>query len=49
MDEFPQDCEVLDLGDVTLQHSATLRDASSGRRRSRGALRFCCAALTRRR
>ena len=29
MDEFPQDYEVFDLGDVTLQHGATLRDASS--------------------
>ena len=27
MDEFPQDYEVFDLGDVTLQHGATLRDA----------------------
>jgi homoserine acetyltransferase len=27
MDEFPQDYEVFDLGDVTLQYGATLRDA----------------------
>jgi len=27
MDEFPQDYQVFDLGDVTLQHGATLRDA----------------------
>jgi homoserine O-acetyltransferase/O-succinyltransferase len=27
MDEFPQDYEIFDLGDVTLQHGATLRDA----------------------
>ena len=27
MDEFPQDYEVFDLGDVTLQRGATLRDA----------------------
>ena len=27
MDEFPHDYEVFDLGDVTLQHGATLRDA----------------------
>ena len=27
MDEFVQDFEVFDLGDVTLQHGATLRDA----------------------
>ena len=27
MDEFPQDYETFDLGDVTLQHGATLRDA----------------------
>jgi homoserine O-acetyltransferase/O-succinyltransferase len=27
MDEFPQDYEVFELGDVTLQHGATLRDA----------------------
>src|SRR3954464_12045114 len=27
MDEFVQDYEVFDLGDVTLQHGATLRDA----------------------
>lgn len=27
MDEFPMDYEVFDLGDVTLQHGATLRDA----------------------
>jgi homoserine acetyltransferase len=27
MGEFPQDYEVFDLGDVTLQHGATLRDA----------------------
>src|SRR5919106_1172360 len=27
MNEFPQDYEVFDLGDVTLQHGATLRDA----------------------
>src|SRR3954451_10810551 len=27
MDEFVQDYELFDLGDVTLQHGATLRDA----------------------
>ena len=27
MDEFPMDYEIFDLGDVTLQHGATLRDA----------------------
>jgi len=27
MDEFPMDYEIFDLGDITLQHGATLRDA----------------------